>query len=349
MEASKFEIKSLQGLCVLAMICLHLFCRTDFTYSPAFYIAGIPLCYYFGQLGDFCVMGFAFCSAYGHSAILEKSSDSYYRGRIRSLLNLLIRYWCILIVFSLVSICVGNGMKIPGGGYEFLGNFFLYKLTYNGAWWYLTTYIFLTLTSKLIIKFIYKHHYLMIIFLSVIVYTGSYYVRFFCPQPFESSIINEIVKQVYLYGMAVAEYCIGVLFYKYRIFSKSDRFIDKIGKWKYCVGIFAACSLLLSHTLVERSLFVAPAIGMLLILLHHWFCRKNRFLHWIGMHSTNMWLTHMFFYQVLFVDFIFVFQYPVLIFAAMVMITVLVSFGLKRVQFPLIKMVNRLLENHRSI
>ena len=58
MKASKYEMKGLQGLCVLAMIALHLFCRTDYIYSPTLYLFNIPLCYYIGQFGDFCVMGF---------------------------------------------------------------------------------------------------------------------------------------------------------------------------------------------------------------------------------------------------------------------------------------------------
>lgn len=342
MEASKSEIKSLQGLCILAMLCLHLFCRTEYSYSPAILFAGIPLCYFFGQLAYFCVMGFAFCSAYGHCAILDKSSNSYYKRRIKSLINLLIVFWSILIVFTMISICIGNGENIPGEGYEFLGNILLYKLTYNGAWWYLTTYIFLVLTSKFIIHFVYRYHWLFVIVISVMIYAGSYYMRFYCPEPFESSILNQIIRQFYLYGMTAPEYIIGVFFYKYKIFSKSDELIYKLGKWKYVTGIMIFGVLLLGRTLIVRSLFVAPVSGSILIILHHWFCKESRFLHWIGTHSTNMWLTHMFFYSVLFVNFIFIFKYPILIFIAMVAITVLTSALLKKIQIPIIKKVTQI-------
>lgn len=158
-------------------------------------------------------------------------------------------------------------------------------------------------------------------------------MRFYCPKPFESSILNQIIRQFYLYGMTAPEYIIGVFFYKYKIFSKSDELICKLGKWKYVTGIMIFGVLLLGRTLIVRSLFVAPVSGSILIILHHWFCKESRFLCWIGTHSTSIWLIHMFFYSVLSVNFIFIFRCPILIFIfiTMMVITVLISALLKKI------------------
>ena len=61
------DTKMIQGLSVLAMVVLHLFDRLDFQglYHPLLYFMEKPIVFYFAQLSDFCVMGFAFCSGYG--------------------------------------------------------------------------------------------------------------------------------------------------------------------------------------------------------------------------------------------------------------------------------------------
>lgn len=102
MEASKSEIKSIQGLSVLAMLCLHLFCRYDFSnlYTPTFYLFGYPICFYFAQISDFCVMGFAFCSGYAHYFLFE-TDQFYFYNRIKSLLKLIVNFWIVLILFTL--------------------------------------------------------------------------------------------------------------------------------------------------------------------------------------------------------------------------------------------------------
>lgn len=71
MEASKNEIKSIQGISVIAIVLLHLFCRYEYSYTPLLFMNGYPLCFYFGQMSDFCVMGFAFCSGYAHSTLYQ--------------------------------------------------------------------------------------------------------------------------------------------------------------------------------------------------------------------------------------------------------------------------------------
>ena len=339
MKASKYEMKGLQGLCVLAMIALHLFCRTDYIYSPTLYLFNIPLCYYIGQFGDFCVMGFAFCSAYGHCAILEKSPNNYYKGRVKSILQLLITFWTVLCIFSVISILIGNGNSMPGSINTFLGNVFLYRLSYNGAWWYILTYIFLVLTSKPVIKFVYRINYIPAIILLAVIYTIAYYFRFRNPAPFNNVILDECVRQLFLYGMTISEYCIGVLFYKYDILSKAEDIFKNHKAWKIFLILMVLLISAMGRTLFIRSLYVAPVTGMLVIICFHLFIKENRIFHFVGIHSTNMWLTHMFFYEVLFTNFIFYLRYPIVIFAGMVSLTILVSKILKLIQDPLKKIV----------
>lgn len=340
MEASKSEIKSIQGLSVLAMLCLHLFCRYNYDglYYPLIQILGYPVSFYLAQISDFCVMGFAFCSGYAHYLLLE-TDRFYFRNRIKSLLKLIINFWIILILFTLVSLAVGNGSEIPGSLNKFLGNLFLYNLSYNGAWWYLLTYIILVLTSIPVIKLIKKHTLIMFLIL-ICIYGVSYIIRFNYPSE------NWIIRQAYLYGMTVFEYSIGILFKKYEVFRKTSEIWNEIpGKSKY-VGLAAVnLFLIVAHTLIMQSLIIAPVTGTIILISHHLIYNKTKqfkALEFIGNHSTNLWLTHMFFFQYIFINLVFVAKYPILIYSLLLFITLIVSIGIKQIQKPFDLLINRI-------
>lgn len=61
MELKQKDTKMIQGLSVLAMLCLHLFCK-DYhgIFKPLIFIEGIPLSFYLGQLSDFVCLDLLF-------------------------------------------------------------------------------------------------------------------------------------------------------------------------------------------------------------------------------------------------------------------------------------------------
>ena len=69
-------------------------------------------------------------------------------------------------------------------------------------------------------------------------------------------------------------------------------------------------------------------MGYAIIVIFHYTKKPafvERFFLFIGKHSTNIWLTHMFFYTILFENFVFIAKYPLLIFIFMLAITVGIS------------------------
>lgn len=341
LEASRTEIKSIQGFSVLAMVCLHLFCRFEFEnlYTPLIYFAGKPLCLYLAQLSDFCVMGFAFCSGYAHT-ILWESDRNYYKNRIKSVIQLVVSFWVIVIFFSLLSILNGYGQEMPGSFLKLIGNLLLYKMNYNGAWWYLITYILLVATSPIIIQNIKNTKGPIMILSFIVIYIISYYVRF------HYVTNNFVITQLYLYGMTVAEYAIGVYFYEYKIFSKVKTVI-KVNILTYISCFVLFILMLLGRTLLAPTLFVAPITGVALILMFHiLYDERNiifRMLKFVGNHSTNIWLIHMFFYQYMFVDLIWKFKYPVLIYIFSIIITISFSCALHKIQVLFIRKINKVI------
>ena len=322
-ELTRSDTKMIQGLSVLAMVILHLFDQLDYSnlYHPLLYFKGYPVIFYFAQLSDFCVMGFAFCSGYGlFKQYNESEHSTYIKKRLKSLWHLLINYWIILILFTGISIIVGNGSNMPGNIKEFIGNFIPVNTTYNGAWWYLFIYILLVLLSPVLFKICNKAPSIIVLGGSFVIYVSAYYVRF------KMGDSNWIVGKYGVFGMTLFEFIIGSICYKEKWISKAKCLKEKVAKnIARIIAIALILLMLLGHTLLVQSLFVAPVTGLLIIFIFSlwekpWWI-KNTFLL-IGKHSTNIWLIHMFFYMYIFKNLVFIAKYPLLILLLMMFITI---------------------------
>lgn len=312
----------LQGLSVLAMVCLHLFDR-DYhgLFTPFLFVQGVPLSFYFGQLSDFCVFGFAFCSGYAHMAQFERVG--YYKCRLKGLLNVLCSYWLILIVFSIISAIIGQGAFMPGSFRKFILNAISLENSYNGAWWYMFAYIILVLLSPILLQPIKKMHPFVVLSIGFIIYCLAYYMRF------RVSTDNWFLLKAGPFGMTLFEYILGAICYNNQIFSKIYQPWKKIPRAaRVSIAIFLLILMLYTRTMIIPSLFVAPISGFIIMALFHFWkkpqCIQSIF-SYIGKHSTNIWLTHMFFYSVLFKNFVYVAQYPLLIIILMLAITLVLS------------------------
>lgn len=167
MELKRDDTKMLQGLSAIAMVLLHLFCRYDFEglYQPSIFIAGYPLTFYLGQVSDFCVMGFAFCSGYGHYKSMEMSSEGYYKRQLKHLLQLYCKFWIICCLFTLISVIIGRGDFMPGSFVKFILTITSVNVAYNGAWWYLFIYAIIVIISPFLLKVTKKSNPILLLFI----------------------------------------------------------------------------------------------------------------------------------------------------------------------------------------
>lgn len=337
---SKNDSKMIQGISVMAMVCLHLFDTLEFSglFTPLLFFRGIPLVFYFAQLSDFCVMGFAFCSGYAHMKLFDK--ERYYKNRIKGLLALYCNYWIILVLFTLVSIAVGQASSMPGSFLKFFKAFTTISPSYNGAWWYLPVYAVIVLISPAVLKASKKVNSVLILFVSFAIYCGAYLLRFRISTPY--SFINWFGP----FGTTFFEYMLGVVCCKECFFEKAEKQISRIKPvWVYSAAVVLFIAMLLGHTLVVRSLAIAPATGFVIICIVK-FCKKPKFvkntLLFFGKHSTNIWFTHMFFYLTLFDNLVYIAKYPLLIYLLMMVICVSVSYVINFILDPIKKQINRL-------
>ncbi|MCQ2468649.1 MAG: acyltransferase [Ruminococcus sp.] len=337
MELSKNDSKMLQGLSVLAMLCLHLLDKSyEGLFTPLIFIFGKPLSFYLAQMSDFCVMGFAFCSGYAHMKLSDDSS--FYRKRLKSLLILLCNFWLIILVFSIVSVISGHSDFMPGSLSKLLLNIFMLSNSYNGAWWYMYAYTILVLISPLMMKIIKETNPILLIGIGGVIYVLCHFLRF------RVNTGNLFLDKIGPFGVTWFEYVIGALCFKYRYFTVVGTFLNKLNPW-FKRGIFGIMfiAILIGHTLIVPSLIVAPFTGLIIITMFQLskkplFLEKIFFL--IGKHSTNIWLTHMFFYSVLYVDLVYCARYPAFIFLLMLAITIPISMVLSTIQKPIAKIVS---------
>ena len=72
---------------------------------------------------------------------------------------------------------MGQGESYPGTLKKFILTFTALDPTYNGAWWFFTTYIILALLSSIINKIVIKYNNIAIIAISFIFYVVAYIQR----------------------------------------------------------------------------------------------------------------------------------------------------------------------------
>lgn len=262
----------------------------------------------------------------------------YYSKRVKSLSKLIINFWIVLIGFTIVSICVGQSHYMPGSLSVFLGNVFLYNLSYNGAWWYLWVYILLVLISPLLLKAVEKLPAAITLIIGFSIYCVAYYVRF------QLTTENYLLLHFGPFGMTLFEYLLGCIAYKLNLVSKLKGMWVKIPHWVRLIGTICLLAMVfLTRTLLLPSLFFAPVSGFIVIVLFAlWEKPKwiNIIFLFIGKHATNIWLTHMFFYLVLFKNLVYIAKYPLLIFLFMLAITILVSVFIHLLEKPFIYLLS---------
>ena len=187
--------------------------------------------FYLGQLSDFCVFGFAFCSGYAHMTQYEH--PDYYKQRLKGLLRILCSYWLILILFSLICIIIGQGSFMPGSFSKFILNAMTLENSYNGAWWYMFAYVVLVLLSPMLLKVVKKMHPLVVLSIGFAVYCAAYYLRF------RITTDNWLLIKAGPLGMTLFEYLIGAVCCRTQLFTKLYRYWGKIRQpWRWLIAVF---------------------------------------------------------------------------------------------------------------
>lgn len=326
MELTIKDTQIAKGVAVLGMVMLHLFCRIEqLPYTPLIWCGNIPLIYYLGLFGDLCVPVFCFCSGYAHYLMADAQKNSYPKRIPGKAIRFLCNYWIVVILFSGLGLLFDRSYQIPGSWANFAGNMLLVGMNYNGAWWFVTTYLLLLALSPILAALTKKANGFLLLAASFIIYFAAYVLRFNHPLTFTNPVIDWVWNQTVLFGTSQLGYFAGMVCRKYSLIGTVRSHLQSRTLLRRIV-IFALPAIAFIGHCIIQSVFVAPftaaAVLTGLFLAKHPLWAERSFLL-LGKHSTNIWLVHMFFYHKLFAGFAFSAKYPVLILALMLA----VSFG----------------------
>ena len=337
MSYTKKDAIMTKGFAILCMLMLHLFCRkgTDVFGTPLIWInESTPFVYIFGYFSQICVSIYSLSAGYAQFFLLIKKNNTYV-SNLRRIIKLLINYWIILSIFSVIAIIIGSESNMDVNFISFTKNFFLLE-SYNGAWWFLHSYLFILLIPpKILLSIPQKLSPMIGICLFILFYflwglvkhsqllTGLENIQ----NPVISYVVNETENILKI----LPSFFIGAFLCKGRTIEKIGSFLIKIIKSKICRKIVIVCLFLfvvVIDFILHISIFtiiIALFVFILFNLLEKSILVQNIFL-FLGKHSTNIWLSHMFFYAYVFVNLIFIVKYPILILLFLLLLCLITSF-----------------------
>ena len=318
----------LKSIAILMMLFLHLFNR-DFTgvFRPMLFVGKQPISYYLSLFCDACVPIFAFVSGYGLYFKYIQNKKEYQDDNYKRLKKLYINYWIILIVFAVLLGLILNKEGYPGSLQKFFLNFTAVDPSYNGAWWFFTTYVLFVMTSSFWFRIFERSNALFFMLVMLIAYVTAFYFRIYKTEIFSNPIFNWFHRQTALYFCTLFQFMLGAFALKYQ-WNKVIKEIFNLIKFKNILALILIVGLIVFHGLVPNFV-VAPFTGLAFIFLFLQIKLPDfvtRSLDYFAPHATNIWLVHMFFYMIFFPGIVYGFKYVPVIFLALVMMCLASSY-----------------------
>lgn len=333
------QSKQLQAIAILMMLCLHLFNR-DYhgLFQPLLFIGRQPLSFYVSLFSDACVPIFAFVSGYGLYYKYQTQAQSFWKDNLQRLKKLYINYWIILFLFAVVLGFLLGTEGYPGSLQKFFLNLSGLYPSYNGAWWFFTTYVFFVLTARFWFRWLGKVNSYVYFLWLLAIYVVAFYFRIYRPSTSENFLMKYVHTQAALYFCTLFQFMVGAFALRYKWNEKIQNSIPKTVRFKNVIGVGIIIGAMIFHGLIPNFI-IAPFTAILFIFT---FLQMNlgkamhKILDFFAVHSTNTWLIHMFIYLTFFSEFIYGFTYVPLIFFALVAVCVacsyVVNFILKKIQ-----------------
>lgn len=314
---TKDRSQLLKGIAILFMIFFHLFNRMRF----------VELCHPFVFLGDQPLVHvltksmnpvafFLILSGYGIYKSWRKNNDQNRWGR---LLKLLIHFWMILLVF----VAIGHHIKpdrYPGDLFTFILNFSTLIKTYNGELWFLFPYICVSILAPYIFKITQNLKWYWIVVGALLIYIGTLFMM-------TRVIIHfpDIEKGLYVLlciPLFLFNFSLGMLCASHNIYERMSKWTSDAWGGIIC-WLLVVCVFVSSFFIPYNFFYAFFLISLLAVAPFPKFISVT--LVKLGNQSMNMWMIHSWFCYHLFTNFIYSFEYPILIFFVLVVISYALS------------------------
>lgn len=331
MYLTRDKTKILQGVAILCMLGLHLFNRIDIFnyYDVSLYVSifgvSTPLLTIISYSFDCCVPIYLFCSGYGLAKNYMGNSIQYNNKNFTRIMNLVYRYWIIMIITCIIGYYMGMRDVYPGSLANFIGNIFLLKSSYVGAFWFVQTYILLVILSKKIFKIIEKYEYKLVIIISFLLYIFAFIVEKKILVISMNESLHLFINALMLLLRSQFSFVIGGIFAYKTIVNKN---IEKLLSNNIIAALILICVISIRE-LVLKSMIFAPFSAIVFIILlccHRYTTPTQKVLLYFGNHSTNMWLTHMQYYMIFATSFVFMSRNVFVIFITLIVLSLISSY-----------------------
>jgi len=346
MELSKNDTKALKGIAILLMVLLHLFALKDVNglYETYPLINGVPLVYYIGLMGDAAPPIYMFVTGYALYLMIHNSKNSILAKNIKRILKLYVNFWVIFAIFIPLGFLIGSEkifqLNIGALVLEFLGM----NNAYNGAWWFLQTYVIVVFLSPFLVYLALRCNSLILFVVSGGIFVVSHFQRYHSIIDVgDHAVALYFDKVIYLFGAMFFSFVTGAIFAKEKIYTRIYNRFYHI-KFKNTLCLLGIAALIVVHGIIESAI-IAPVNSIFLIVLFMLMDKSEsvkKALDFFGDHSTNIWLTHMFFYLTIFPELTFAPKYPLLIFVWLLALCIGSSYVINFLSHPLVKWVDRL-------
>ena len=326
------------------MVCLHLFNNLNYQnlFEPLLFIGSKPLLFYISLFCDCCVAIYCFCSGYELYIGYEKNKNTFAFKNYLRLLKIYINYWIVLFLFAVIlGIIMGKSDIYPGNFTKFILNFSSLDCTYNGAWWFISSYALLVLFSSFIFQIINKFNYKWVITVSFLIYLIAYIQRIRAPLLFNQFFLDMIINQITLLGNTQFPFVLGAISFQQKWFSKFSNQIYKFPKSNLILLGLILFEIII-HAFIP-TLFLAVFTGFAFVFCFNALKMSliaTKVLNFFSEHSTNIWLTHMFFYSSFFKKIIFAPKYPIFIYVWLLFWCILTSYIINLAYKPILKKIN---------
>lgn len=354
---TKHDAKMTQGLAILCMLVLHLFCRkgSDVFGTPLIWIdETTPAIYLFGFFAEICVPLYCLTIGYAQELLYEQGQSTQ-KNRLRRILKLMETYWVVVIMFSVAGLIKGDTL-IPGNIFGFLKTLVMLH-SYNGAWWFLHSYVLLLLIPPVIILYPVKHLNLHRGGILCVAFTVSLYLLgrfgFRLSGSAKDGVLHFMLTELEnLIGILPAVWFGGIMC-RHGLLDTTKEWLDKripSEKKQKCVFASILAILFFGCYVIHKSVFTSFNAVLVFFIFNLW--KKNvatqNALVFLGKHSTNIWLTHMFFYIHLFSGLVQKTKYPLLMLVFILVLCIGCSYLIMGIQKSLRSAYGRLrlLQSH---
>jgi len=122
----------------------------------------------------------------------------------------MINYWIVLLIFAVFLGLILGQEGYPESFKKFILNFLALTNSYNGAWWFLFTYILLTFISSFLFKILDTSNKFRFLFIILLLYFVSFYFSVY-NNLFRNAYVGWLFKQFYLFGTSLFPLLIGAM------------------------------------------------------------------------------------------------------------------------------------------